>query len=94
MRALSDAEIALRLARDLPLWALERGAIERRLKFTDWKAAAMALNAVSFLAERANHHPDLALSYGKLAVRLSTHDANGVSERDFSLAREIDALLG
>jgi len=93
MRALTEPEIRARLAADLPAWALTEGVIERVYKFDAWKGTIMALNAVAYLAEAANHHPDLTASYSRLAVRLSTHDVGGISDKDFSLAGEIEKLL-
>jgi len=93
MRALTEAEIRARLASTLPTWALNGGALERAYRFDAWKATIMALNAIAFLAEAANHHPDLAASYNRLTVRLSTHDVGGISDKDFSLAEEIERLL-
>ena len=94
MRALTEAEIRARLASALPKWALNDGAIARSYRFAEWKGTIMALNAVAFLAEAANHHPDLTASYNRLGVRLSTHDVGGISEKDFSLAGEIEKILG
>ena len=52
----------------------------------------MAANAIGFLAEAADHHPDLALSWGRLTVRLNTHSAGGITDKDLELARRIDDL--
>ena len=93
MRALTEPEILARVAVELPKWALNNGALERVYKFDAWKSTIMALNAVAFLAEAANHHPDLAASYNRLGVRLSTHDVGGISDKDFSLAGDIEKLL-
>ena len=93
MRAFTEAEIKTRLAAELPTWTLNNGAIERGYKFADFKSVVMALNAIAYLAEAANHHPDLTASYGRLGVRLSTHDIGGIGEKDFALAAQIEALL-
>jgi 4a-hydroxytetrahydrobiopterin dehydratase len=50
-------------------------------------------NAVAFIANAEDHHPDLALSYGKCTVRFNTHDVNGISVSDFFCASKVDALL-
>lgn len=93
MSAMAEDEIARRLAAELPEWRHREGGIERRIDTRNWKSTIMLLNAIAFIAEAANHHPDLTASYGHLDVRISTHDAGGVTEKDLSLARGVDALL-
>jgi 4a-hydroxytetrahydrobiopterin dehydratase len=93
MAAIADAEIMRRLAGELPDWRYHDHGIERTLKTGEWKATVMAANAIAFLAEAANHHPDLGVHYGRLDIRLTTHDAGGVTEQDYRLAVKIDALL-
>ena len=89
----SEADISKRLAAELPRWRYERGAIRRAYRTTGWKGTLMAVNAVGYLAEAAWHHPDLAVSYAALEVALSTHDAGGITDKDFALAGAIEALL-
>ena len=91
---LSPADIMDRLARDLPHWQLVEGALQRRYRTAGWKGSLMLANTIGHLAEVAWHHPDLLLSYPQVVVRLSTHDAGGVTERDFALARQIEAVIG
>ena len=93
MASISEAEIARRLAVELPDWRYSDHGIERTIKTAEWKATVMAANAIAFLAEAANHHPDLGVHYSRLDIRLSTHDAGGVTEKDFQLAAKIDAIL-
>ena len=90
-----DADIPAELARrGLAHWHLEAGWIRRQYNTDGWPQTLMAVNLVGFLAEAAYHHPDLALSWGKLWVKLRTHSAGGVTDKDFALARQIeDALL-
>jgi 4a-hydroxytetrahydrobiopterin dehydratase len=52
----------------------------------------MLLNAIAYLAEQADHHPDITASYAALAVRLTTHSAGGITDKDFDLAEKIEAL--
>lgn len=92
MNALSETEIAERLT-DLPSWRLADGSIRRRWNTHGWKATLMAVNAVGHLAELAWHHPEIVANYGSLEVRLNTHDAKGITDKDFALAAKIDALL-
>lgn len=93
-RVYSDEEITARLAAELPKWRLENGWIRRKYKTNSWKGTLMAVNAVGHLAEAAWHHPDLALSYAWLEVKLTTHDAKGVTDKDFELAAKIEEVIG
>ena len=92
-QALPDAVVRARLAAELPAWSLADGQLQRRFGTDGWRATLMAVNTIGHLAEAAWHHPDLALSYASVTVRLSTHDAGGISDRDFALARKIDEVL-
>lgn len=87
---LSDSEIAERL-RARPGWALEGGAIARRMAFRDFREAVAFLVLIAFDAEEADHHPDATISYKRVTLALSTHSAGGVTEKDFALAARIDA---
>jgi 4a-hydroxytetrahydrobiopterin dehydratase len=87
----TDAQIAEHL-RQLPGWSVERGMLARRYATDGWPTTLMLVNAIGFLAEAADHHPDLAVSWGSVEVRLSTHSAKGITGKDFALAREIDRL--
>jgi pterin-4a-carbinolamine dehydratase len=86
---LSPAEIADRLT-TLPAWRLENGAIARDYPTDGWSTTLMLVNAIGFFAEAADHHPDLAVSWGKVGVRLSTHSAGGVTASDIELAQLIE----
>ena len=90
-RAFSDAEVRERLG-SVPGWTHAGNAIERRFATEGWPATLMLVNAIGFLAEAADHHPDLSVSWGRVEVRLSTHSAKGITGKDFALAREIDRL--
>lgn len=85
------AELASRL-QALPGWREDGGTIRRDYATEGWPATLMAANAIGFLAEAADHHPDLALSWGRLTVRLNTHSAGGITDQDLELARRIDDL--
>lgn len=87
------AEIEARLKRELPHWYLEEGWIRRKYRTSGWKATLMAVNAVGHLAEAAWHHPDLTVSYAFVIVKLKTHSAKGITEKDFSLAAKIESVL-
>lgn len=90
------ARLAL-VMRDLPSWRLETGtgadAMVRELEFADFAAAFGFMTRVALAAEKAGHHPDWRNSYNKVTIRLSTHDAGGISARDMALAQAIDALV-
>ena len=86
---LSPTEIAEHLKR-LPAWRLENGAIVRDYQTDGWPTTLMLVNAIGFVAEAADHHPDLAVSWGKVQVKLWTHSAGGVTASDMELAALIE----
>lgn len=90
---LSQQEIETRLATELPHWYFENGWIRRKYKTSGWKATLMVVNTVGHLAEAAWHHPDLTVSYAFVIVKLCTHDAKGVTEKDFELAKMIESVI-
>jgi 4a-hydroxytetrahydrobiopterin dehydratase len=90
MKTLSDDEIKTRLSR-LQGWARQESSIQRTFSFDDFKGAMAFVNRVADLAEAADHHPDIDIRYSKVTLTLSTHDAGGLTERDFSLAEKIGA---
>lgn len=93
-RALPENEIAERLAKELPHWRYENGWIRRKYKTHGWKGTLMAINTVGHLAEAAWHHPDIAASYAWLEVKLMTHTAKGITDKDFELAKKIEEVVG
>ena len=92
--AYSESEITERLAKELPHWRYENGWIRRRYKTHSWKGTLMVINAVGHLAEAAWHHPDLAASYAWVEIKLMTHTAKGITDKDFELARKIEQRVG
>jgi len=86
-----DAQIAERLAA-LPGWYLEDGWIRRQFKTDGWPTTLMLVNAIGYLAEAAYHHPDLSVTWAKVWVKLKTHTAGGVTDKDFELARKIEEV--
>ena len=70
-----------------------RDALKRRFMFADFSAAFGFMARVALLAERADHHPEWSNVYNRVDILLTTHDTGGLSTRDVSLAREIDALV-
>ena len=92
-RTYTEDEVRGRLATGLPRWRLSDGAILRRYDTSGWKATLMVINTVGHLAEAAWHHPDIAASWGWVEVRLSTHSAKGITDKDFELAAKIDEVV-
>lgn len=74
------------------MWQETDNQLQRTFNFADFKSALAFVNKVGDLAERAGHHPDIELGWGKVVVHLSTHSEGGVTEKDRNLAKEIDTL--
>jgi len=91
MALLSRVEAAEKLAL-LPDWRLVGETIERTLTFADFPAAMAFVNRVAEAAEKAGHHPDIDIRWNKVKLALTSHDAGGLTERDFNLAAVIDSL--
>lgn len=89
---LSESELQERLA-TLPSWTIQENALERVVKTNTYMAALDILNAVAHLSETADHHPDLLLGWCTLTIRYWTHTAQGITERDFQLAQQVETLL-
>ncbi|MEI7968933.1 MAG: 4a-hydroxytetrahydrobiopterin dehydratase [Betaproteobacteria bacterium] len=89
----TEPQVSERLARDLPRWQLEDGWLRREYRTGGWKGTLMVVNVVGHLAEAAWHHPDLTVSYASVIVRLQSHDAKGITARDFELARKIEEVV-
>ena len=87
----SEQEIQKKLE-GLPGWELRDGWIRRSFKTPGWPHTLMLVNAIGFRAEAAFHHPDLNVGWASVTVKLQTHSAGGVTDKDFALAREIEDL--
>ena len=92
-RTYGDEEIAARLAEALPHWRLEGGMIRRKIRTHNWKGTLMVINTVGHLCEAAFHHPDLAASFNWVEISLMTHDADGITDKDFELAAKIEEVV-
>ncbi len=92
MKPLDDGAVAAALGRR-PLWSLEAGgrAIRRTLTFADFNAAFGFMARVALAAEKADHHPEWSNVWNRVDIRLTTHDAGGLTDKDFALAAFIDA---
>lgn len=92
IRQLTQTEVAQKLAA-LPAWSVRDGKLYRRLQFRDFVEAFGFMSRVALLAEKSDHHPEWFNVYHTVEIYLTTHDAGGISERDFALATAIDAQL-
>lgn len=88
---LTNLEIDARLAA-LPKWSVVDGKLHRELKFKDFVHAFGFMTQVAIIAERSDHHPEWSNVYNRVVIDLTTHDAGGLSTRDFELATAVDAL--
>lgn len=92
-RTYSEPEILEKLQTELPHWYYEDGWIRRKYRTSGWKGTLMVVNAIGHLAEAAWHHPDLTVSYAFVIVKLVTHAARGVTDKDFALAKKIEEVV-
>ena len=92
-RVYSVDEVNARLAAELPHWRYEDGWIRRKYRTEGWKGTLMVVNTVGHLAEAAWHHPDLAVSYAFVIVKLINHAAKGITDKDFALAKKIEEVI-
>ncbi len=88
---LSDSEVQRRMA-SVPGWKLENGELTQTFSLPSFPTALLFVNSVGLLAETANHHPEILIKYRKVTLSLVTHDSGGLTELDFELAGQINAL--
>ncbi|MFI5069236.1 MAG: 4a-hydroxytetrahydrobiopterin dehydratase [Streptosporangiales bacterium] len=91
MELLTEDQINAELAAT-PGWDRAGAEITREVHRADFRDALLYLGAVAYLAEQASHHPDVAISWNKVTLTLSSHSAGGLTGNDFALARQISAL--
>ncbi len=91
VQKLAEAKIVPALA-SIPNWKLQDTTISRTFQFKDFPAAIKFVEVVAALAEQAWHHPDIDIRWNKVTLTLTTHDAGGLTEKDFALARQFDKL--
>jgi 4a-hydroxytetrahydrobiopterin dehydratase len=95
-RALTATEVVANLGK-IEGWRLTGDgvevAIEKTYHFADYYETISFVNAVAFIANAQDHHPDLSVHYNRCVVRLNTHDVHGISPTDFECAGQFDALL-
>jgi 4a-hydroxytetrahydrobiopterin dehydratase len=90
MPALPQDEISSRL-KTLPEWQVQAGELVRIFQFKDFLGAMTFVNRVAELAEAAGHHPDIDIRYNRVRLALVTHDAGGITAKDFALAAQADS---
>jgi 4a-hydroxytetrahydrobiopterin dehydratase len=85
MSPLSESEISVRL-KSIPDWKIESGELTRTFSFKDFRGSLAFVNKVGDAAEKAGHHPDIDIRYNRVRLALVTHDAGGITAKDFDLA--------
>lgn len=80
------------LLKDLTDWRFNNNGIEKKFVFKNFSQALGFIVQVGVLAEKHNHHPELFNVYNRVDIRLSTHEANGLTDRDFDLAKAIEKI--
>jgi len=91
MATLTPEQVSSELA-STPGWEVSDGQLTRTVTGKDFRDSLLFVNAVGFLAERANHHPDIQIAWNKVTLSLVTHSAGGLTVNDFALARQISEL--
>ena len=92
-RTYDEAEVQARIAEwKLTGWYLEDGWLRRKYTTDGWPTTLMLVNAIGYLCEAAYHHADLSVTWAKVWVKLMTHSAGGITDKDFALARKIEDL--
>ncbi len=89
----SMEEVRRLLNETLQNWAVQEDQLFRRYDTANWRVTLMIANAIGFLAEAAYHHPRLILNYRSVEVFLTTHDAGGLTQKDFELAQKIEETV-
>src|SRR5271167_4535479 len=94
LKVYSDEDVRAKIVADgLDAWTLEDGWLRKKYNTDGWPTTLMLVNAIGFVCEAADHHADLAVTWGKLWVKLQTHSAGGITDRDFALAQKIDEVV-
>ncbi len=91
MNALDEKEILDNLSK-ISKWVYNNGYLEREIEFSKYLDSIEFLNKVAIIAEKQDHHPKLTSNFKSLLIQLTTHDAKGISQKDFQLAKAIDTL--
>jgi 4a-hydroxytetrahydrobiopterin dehydratase len=91
MDTLTSQQVTAELS-TTPGWDVTDGQLTRTVTRKDFRDALLYVNAIGYLAEQANHHPDIAISWNKVTLNLVSHSAGGLTANDFALARQISGL--
>jgi 4a-hydroxytetrahydrobiopterin dehydratase len=92
MTVMTDEQIQTEL-KSRSEWSEMNGSIQRTYQFKDFAGSIEFVKKVADFAEAADHHPDILIRYNKVTLTLSTHDAGGVTEKDFALAAQADSVF-
>ncbi|MEM9075403.1 MAG: 4a-hydroxytetrahydrobiopterin dehydratase [Bacteroidota bacterium] len=92
MQKLTPFQIEEQL-KNLNGWTYENGSISKTFQFSDFKETFAVMTRIAFEAEKANHHPEWANVYNRLTINLNTHDAGGITQYDFDLAKTIEGIV-
>ena len=92
MDKMTEAQVTESL-KAAPEWSLVGEAIQRTYQFKDFVASMKFVNAVAQAAEASQHHPDILIRYSRVTLTLATHDAGGITDKDFALARQADGFF-
>lgn len=91
MKALTSEEINIKIA-EVDSWKVISGSLQKEFEFVNFVKAIEFINQIAEVAEEQEHHPVITNSYNYLKIELKTHDVNGISNKDFKLAKTIDNL--
>ncbi len=93
-RTYSEDEVKAKIQElNLTGWYLEEGWLRRKYNTDGWPQTLMAVSAIGYICEAAYHHADLAITWGKLWVKLMTHSAGGITDKDFLVAKKIEEAI-
>jgi 4a-hydroxytetrahydrobiopterin dehydratase len=92
LKTYTEDEVKAKL-KELPDWYYEEGWIRRLYKTDGWPTTLLLVNQIGYLSEAAYHHPDLSVSWAKVTVKLKTHSENGITDKDFELARKLEDVV-
>jgi len=91
MKKMTDGEVATAMA-ELPSWSVQDGKLHRDYKFSDFPHAFGFMATAAPAIEKMDHHPEWSNVYNRVTVDLSTHDAGGITHKDFSLAKLLEGI--
>lgn len=93
MKPFTEQEVKEFLTNNLKGWSLEKNSLNRDFKFKSFVEAFSFMTAIALVAEKLDHHPDWSNSYNKVSISLTNHEAKGITQLDFDLAKTIDRIF-